>query len=122
MDSNILSLATLLISILALALASYNLFKINYNKKIRDVNLINQKDDIYLSMESIKVSLQKDIRKLEKDINKVEVKAKPKSTTTKSKISDKKDNDDKSSNKPVKKRPYNRKKPIQKNTSNQKKE
>jgi len=116
MENNILIIVSLVLSVLALLLAGYNTFKINHNKRVRDVNLINQREDIFMSMESIKVSLQKEIRRLQKDVNRFEKDKRGtpnKKNPTVKKIEDKETPIVKKA-----KRVYNRKKPVQKKIEN----
>ena len=71
-NSSSIALVTLIIAVIALVLSILNTVKISYNKKIRDVNLVNQKDDLNVSMDAIKTTLSKDIRGLKRDIHKIE--------------------------------------------------
>jgi len=68
--NNLAVLLTLIVAIIALIISIVNFFRISYNRKINEVEMVNQKDDLNVSMEAIKVMLQKEIRTLKKDINK----------------------------------------------------
>ena len=82
LSSEIISLIALLVAIVALVLAVLNAYNISHNRKIRDVNLVNQKDDINVTMDAIKLTLSKDIRGLKRDLNKMERGPKPKNSRT----------------------------------------
>ncbi len=67
--SSLAVLLTLIVAIVALILSVINTFRISYNKKISEVDLVNQKDDINISMEGINTALIRDIRHIRKEFN-----------------------------------------------------
>ena len=117
-NSNTIILLTWIIAIVALVLAVVNTFKIAYNKKIREVNLVNQKDDLNVSMDAIKVTLSKDIRGIKRDISKIERKTKnPQPNQPKAKNEDSKEpqiTEDQPNEKKQVKRPFKKRKPFYK--------
>lgn len=63
-------LLALIPGVLALIISITNAFRINRVKKLHEVDLVNHKEDVNLSMEGVKVSLAKEINKLKKGANK----------------------------------------------------
>lgn len=117
-NSNTIILITLAIAVIALVLAVINTFKIAYNKKIREVNLVNQKDDLNVSMDAIKITLSKDIRGIKRDINKIERKTKtPQPNQNKTKDENAKESqtiETKPTEEKQKKRPFKKRNPFYK--------
>lgn len=70
-------LLTLGVAICALVIAVVNSFRISHNKKITDVIMVNQIDDINTTMEAVKLSLSRDLRNLRKEISKSQRATKP---------------------------------------------
>ena len=114
-DNNMISLIALVVALLALIVAAVNAYNISHNRKIRDVNLVNQKDDINVTMDAIKVTLSKDIRSLKRDVNKIGRVNKPKDSQDKTKAVVSEDSkDDTDVEKPKSKRPFKKRKPFRK--------
>lgn len=125
---NTIIILTLVIAISALALAIINTFKVEYNKKVREVNLVNQKDDLNVSMDAIKVTLSKDIRGIKRDLSKIERTAKTaKPQSISKKVTEnteeiKTEESQSTEKKPFKKRPFNKRKPFYKKQAAKKNE
>jgi hypothetical protein len=122
-NTNILIILTLIIALATLILASINAYNIARNKKVRDVNLYNQKDDINVTMDVLKDELQRDIRALRRELSKIERNSKQKTVQPIKKKTiqantEVKDKDEEGEKKAVKKRQYKRrpykKKPTEK--------
>ncbi len=80
--NNLAILLTLIVAIAALIISIINAFRISYNRKISEVNLVNQKDDINVSMEGINTVLTRDIRNIRKEMNRSSRNQKPKEPTS----------------------------------------
>lgn len=65
------------VAICALILAIVNYFRISYNKKIVEVEIVNQKDDLNLTIEAVKIGLSREIRYLRKEVGKSQRAPKP---------------------------------------------
>ena len=76
-ENNLAVLLTLGVAICALILAVVNMFRISHNKKITEVILVNQIDDINTTMEAVKLGLSRDLRNLRKEIGKSQGGPKP---------------------------------------------
>jgi hypothetical protein len=72
-----LILLALIPGILAFILSIINAFRIRRVKKLHEVDLVNHKEDVNLSMEGVKVSLAKEINRLKKGVNKNQKTHKP---------------------------------------------
>lgn len=80
-QNSVAILLTLAVAIIALILAVINTFRISHMRKVSEVEFVNQKDDINVTMEAVKVSLYKEVRNLKKDFNKPNRHQKPKEST-----------------------------------------
>jgi hypothetical protein len=58
---------SLLVAIAALAIAIFNVFRINKVRRIHDVDFMNQKEDFALTLERFKTSLTNDSRNFRKE-------------------------------------------------------
>lgn len=69
-ENGLAILLTLGVAISALVLAVVNSFRISYYKKVTDVTIVNQIDDINVTIEAVKVGLSRDLRNLRKEMGK----------------------------------------------------
>lgn len=120
-SNNIIALIALVVAVAAFVMAAINAYNISHNRKVRDVNLVNQQDDINVTIDAMKVSLSKDIRSVKRDLNKMGRSSKPKTTSVKENSevpeTEQPDADKPKVKKPFKKRKPFRKKPVAKDES-----
>jgi len=74
-------LLTLSVAIVALVLSVINFFRISHHKKISEVELGNQRDDLKVTMEAVKVSVNNDVRYLKKEVMRTSQSQKNKNST-----------------------------------------
>ncbi len=70
-DNSIAIILILIVAILALILAVINFFRISTYKRIAEVDMVNQKDDLNVTMENVKVDLARDLRNLRREVSKL---------------------------------------------------
>ena len=75
--NNNLLIITFVLAALAFLIAAINAYRISHLKKISEVDLINQKDDLNVSMEAVKVDLYRDIRNIRRELGKLNRPPKP---------------------------------------------
>jgi len=99
------------VAVCALLLAIVNYFRISYNSKVAEVEMVNQKDDLNVTIEAVKVALSKEIRYLRKEVGKSQRGLKPNHnqpvTQTKSENEDEVDESNPLDKKPFKKKSSN---------------
>jgi len=61
------SLIALILSIIAIALTIYNTFWIRRNKQVHEVDMVNYKDDVNLTMEGIREQVANDVRNIRRE-------------------------------------------------------
>jgi len=99
------------VAICALILSIVNYFRLSYNKQVAEVEMVNQKDDLNLTIEAVKVALTKEIRYLRKEVGKSQRGPKPihsqPATHAKKENDEETDENSAAEKKPFKKRPSN---------------
>ncbi|MDA3890407.1 MAG: hypothetical protein PF517_01955 [Salinivirgaceae bacterium] len=109
-ENNLAILLTLCVALAALILAVVNSFRIAHQKKVLEVELVNQKDDLKVTMEAVKVNLSKDVRYLRKELGKTARNINPSSNADNNQAKSEK-TDDSESGKP---KPFKKRKPYYK--------